>query len=147
MSDDPGRYLVNMGGLAHELLGGDPEQIVLRASRIGEGSASLRDLAHELRAEADRYERLQATGWRLVGSFRAGEARCEKTAAGGDATGSPAAAHLPQPPSHLQAVVEGADSLPDAAGRLRRAAEVFEGLRAEGRDLAVTVVQGRVRLE
>ena len=147
MNHDPGRYLVNMEGLAHELLGGDPEQIVLRASRIGEGSASLRDLAHELRAEAARYERLQSSGWRLVGSFRAGEGRCEKTEAGDERTGSPAAAHFSQPPSHLQAVVEGADSLPDAAGRLRRGAEIFEGLAAEGRDLAAPVVQGQVRLE
>lgn len=146
MSDDPGRYLVNMEGLAHELLGGDPEQIVLRVARIGEGSASLRDLAHELRAEADRYERLQSSGWRLVGPFRAGEGRCEKTEAGGDGTGSPAA-QPSRAPSHLQAVVEGAGSLPDAAGRLRRAAEIFEGLRGEGRDLAVPVVQGHVRLE
>lgn len=144
MSSDAGRYLSRFEGLTHEVFGGDPEEIVLRVERVGEGARTLRDLAREVRTEADRYERLWSDGWRMTAPFSGGEARCRKSAEA--ATAQPAAPEpVPtMPPRRLQDVVQGAATLPDAAARLRAAAEAFTRLDAEGRQLADPVAGGRV---
>lgn len=154
MTDDAGRYLTDMGGLTHEVLGGDPEEIVLRVARVGEGARTLEDLATELRDEARRYERLRAGGWRLMAPFRDGEARCRKAAEGaadpaapepgpGPGAGSP----LASPPERLHAVVEGAGSLEAAGARLAAAATGYERLADEGRSLATPVRDGQVPID
>lgn len=147
MSKDPGRYLTNLQGATHELFGGDPEEIVLRIGRVAEGARTLRDLARDVRTEADRFERLHGRGWRMMGPFTGGEARCRKTAepgAAGPARRVPAPA---APPERLHDVVEGAPDLLDAAARLRAAAEAFARLDAEGRVLSDPVGGGRARVE
>lgn len=126
MGDDRGRYLTNLEGFTHEMFGGDPEEIVLRVAQVGEGASSLRELARGLREEAARYERLQGDGWRLVEPFHGGEGRCRKAAEAGEAPAAGPLSSLARPPEHLQAVVEGADRLSDAAARLRAAAEAYE---------------------
>ncbi|MEX2620226.1 MAG: hypothetical protein WD250_08400 [Egibacteraceae bacterium] len=146
MTGDSGRYLTNMEGLTHEVFGGDPDEIVLRVARVGEGAGTLDELARELHEEARRYERLGAGGWRMVEPFRAGEARCRKTAEpGASAPPAPDAGQIP-PPAQLQAAVEGAEDLPVAAARLRAAAAAYERRAADGGRLADPVVAGRVPL-
>lgn len=133
MSGDAGRYLSSFEGATHEVFGGDPEEIVLRVDRVGEDARSLRDLAQELRTEADRYERLWSGGWRMTGPFAGGEARCRKTAEAGAA--QPAGAvtvPTTTAPERLQDVVQGTSTLLDAAARMRGAAEAFAQLDAEG---------------
>lgn len=146
MTSDSGRYLTNMGGLTHEVFGGDPEEIVLRVARVGEGARTLDELAQELHEEARRYERLRAAGWRMVTPFRAGETRCRKTAEA-DAASPPAPGpgQIP-PPTQLQTAVEGAGDLLAAAARLRAAAAAYERRGADGGRLADPVVAGRVPL-
>lgn len=148
MSDDSGRYLTNLEGLTHEVFGGDPEEIVLRVSPVGEGAVSLRDLARALDEEATRYERLQRDGWHLVEPFRHGEARCRKVATGDAAPPAPSApppSSFTHPPEHLHAVVEGAGRLLDAAAGLRAAAKVY-GRQADRRRLTEPVRDGHVPL-
>lgn len=146
MSGDSGRYLTNMGGLTHEVFGGDPDEIVLRIARVGEGAGTLGELARELHEEARRYERLRAAGWRMVEPFRAGEARCRKAAeAGASLPPAPEGGQIP-PPAQLQAAVEGVEGLMAAAARLRAAAAAYERRASEGGQLADPVVAGRVPL-
>lgn len=145
MTDDRGQHLTSMEGLTHELFGGDPEEIVLRAAQVGEGARTLADLAGALRTEADRYERLQRDGWRLAAPFRGGEGRCRKTAQPGEAPDR-AAARVGAPAEHLPAVVEGAARLPDAAARLRAAAAAYDELAGGDRRLTGPVTDGHVPL-
>ncbi len=131
MSSDAGRYLSSFEGATHEVFGGDPEEIVLRVDRVGEGASSLRELAQEVRTEADRYERLWRGGWRMTAPFAGGEARCRKTAEVGAAQS--AAVTVPTTaPERLQDVVQGTSTLLDAAARMRGAAEAFAQLDDEG---------------
>lgn len=146
MSTDAGRHLSRFEGLTHEMFGGDPEEIVLRVARVGEGARTLRDLARELRTEADRHERLRAGGWRMTAPFAGGEARCRKSAEAGAAQSAGASSVPTTPPRRLQDVVEGAATLLDAAARLRGAAEALAQLDAEGRRLSDPVAGGRVRV-
>ncbi|HVL98593.1 MAG TPA: hypothetical protein VM324_04800 [Egibacteraceae bacterium] len=146
MSQNRDQYLVNLHGATHEVFGGDPDEIVLRVRRIGEGARTLRDFAVDLRSEADRYGRLHRGGWRLVAPFDAGEGRCRKTAEPGQEPGVPTLAPVSAPPESLAAVVEGAVDLPEAAARLRVAADAYERVDAEGRRLARPVAEGRVSL-
>lgn len=147
MSDDRGRYLTNLQGATHELFGGDPEEIVLRIGRVGEGARTLRELAGDVRSEADRYERLHGGGWRMMAPFTGGEARCRKTAEPGAELPVRTAPPPATPPERLHDVVEGAPDLPEAAARLRRAAEAFAKLDAEGRVLSGPMGGGRARVE
>lgn len=141
---DRGRFLTNLEGATHELFGGDPEEIVLRIARVGEGAETLSDLARDLRAEASRYERMADDGWRLTAPFADGQARCRKDGAEqGEAAPASSSA---SPPVRLSAVVEGAPSLPEAARRLRVAADGYERLMQEGRHLGQPVHDGRVPL-
>lgn len=146
--EDPGRYLTSLEGVTHELFGGDPEEIVLRVARIGEGATTLTDLARELRTEAGRYERMAAAGWALAGPFSNGTARCRKDP--GDATpgdvGAPGGGEATGSPARLAEVVDGAATLPAAAGRLREAAGHYEELDAEGHRLAGPVEGGHIPL-
>lgn len=132
MSSDAGRYLSSFEGATHEVFGGDPEEIVLRVDRVGEGARSLRELAQELRTEADRYERLWSGGWRMTGPFDRGQARCRKTAEAGAAQSAGAVTVLATTPERLQDVVQGTTTLLDAAARMRGAAEAFARLDDEG---------------
>lgn len=147
-ADDRDRYLTRLEGVVHEVFGGDPEEIGLRVEQVAEGVDTLEDLGRELRAEASRYERMAAGGWRLVEPFTGGEARCRKA---GDAPVEPPVAPAPAaaaaPPRRLAEVVQGARSLPEAAARLRAAAEAYERLAGQGGDLGRPVERGRVPLE
>lgn len=147
MSSDAGRYLSSFEGATHEVFGGDPEEIVLRVDRVGEGARTLRELAGEMRTEASRYERLWSDGWRMTGPFARGEARCRKTAEPGAAQAAGAVTDQPMPPECLQDVVQGASTLPDAAARLRGAADAFARLDAQGRSLSDPVAGGRATVE
>lgn len=127
MGEERSRYLANLHGFGNELLGGDPDEIVLRASWVGEGTATPRDLAHDLRAEAGRYERLHRDGWALVEPFAAGQARCRKDApTGGSPASTPPAGDTGTGDVDVAAHVDGAASLPEAAARLRAAAAAVE---------------------
>lgn len=155
MSDDAGRYLVNLQGVTHELFGGDPEEIVLRMTAVGEGARTLGELAGVLREEADRYDRLHRDGWRLDGPFRDGVGRCRK--ADGQTPESPSTGEGPlhavedlstsEPPTSLAQVVEGTPSLPAAATSLRAAAEAYtRASRRAGARLRDPVADGIVHL-
>lgn len=146
MSGDRYDYLTRIEGLTHELFGGDPDEIVLRVASMGEGAGTLGDFARDLRGEAGRYERLQRDGWRLVGPFTDGEARCRKTAEAGEEAPPDAQAAAGADPTDLRAALDGAGSLPEAAGRLRAAADTAERLHQDGRRLAGPVAMGRARL-
>lgn len=143
-SRDHGEYLTNLEGGAEEFVGQELDEIVLRAPQLGEGAATLRELAGNLRAEADRYDRLAADGWELTAPFADGVGRCRQ-----DAEPAPPRRESPptsQPPTSLSQLLDGAGSLSEAAERLRAAASRFVTAHDEGRRLAHPVEHGRVHV-
>lgn len=143
---DHGDYLVSMRGAGEELVGEDLDEIVVRTSHLGEGSATLRELAGHLRTEADRYERLAEEGWALTAPIADGVGHCRQNVQPGAPSDAPPVEGMEGPPASLADLLEGAATLPEAAARLRSAAAWYVAAHDNGQRLAVPVEHGRTRL-
>lgn len=143
---DRGEYLVSMRGAGEDLVGEDPDEIVIRTSHLGEGSATLRELAGHLRTEAARYDRLAEEGWALTAPVADGVGHCRQDVQPGTPSDAPPVESMDGPPASLTDLLEGAATLPEAAARLRAAAAWYVAAHDRGQRLAHPVEHGRARL-
>lgn len=143
---DHGDYLVSMRGAGEELVGENPDEIVVRTSHLGEGSATLRELAGHLRTEADRFERLAEEGWALTAPVADGVGHCRQDAQPATPSDARPVEAMEGPPTSFADLLEGAATLPEAAARLRAAAAWYVAAHDNGQRLAVPVEHGRARL-